>query len=152
MKKVLIGVFCLSILFGGFSSGMTVEASDANIDQVLPGNIVKEDDEFYYVLDDAPTIQTRTYSKTQSYTIKKGKRTYLGTVTQTRKYTFKIGAVVKGISVELGTSFSESGKFKKYKQEATITVKYKVYRKVDNKYVSTKTATSNTYYYDYVAI
>lgn len=55
------------------------------------------------------------------------------------------------MTIDIGNEYSESGKFKKYTQEATITVKYNVYRKVDNKYVSTKTAVSNTSYTDYVA-
>ncbi len=149
MRKTLFCLLCSGFLFGSF--GYVAEATEREKDNEIPVNIVSEDDEFYYVVDDKP-VQSRTWSQTQSYTIKKGTRTYLGTYTTNRKTTLQIKVMVGPAEVKLGGSYSQSGKFKKYKQNATIKVTYKRYRKVDNKYVDTKTATSNTSYTDYVAI
>lgn len=116
----------------------------------IPDDIAGEDNEYYYVLDEPP-VQSRTWSQPQSWSISKGSRTSLGTVTVKRQSSLSISAVVNGITIKIGSSYSESGKFKKYRQNARITVTYKVYRKVDNKYVRTQTATANTSYIDYVA-
>lgn len=138
-------------LFGVIGFGAISEASELENNAETPVNVVSEDDEFYYVIDDNNAIQSRTWSKTQSYKIKKGARTYLGSYTTNRnKSTVQIKFMVGPAEVKLGSSYSESGKFKKYKQNVTVT--YKRYRKIDNKYVDTKTVTSNTSYIDYVAI
>ena len=56
------------------------------------------------------------------------------------------------MNIKIGNEYSVNGKFKKYCQNARITVTYRVYRKVDNKSIRTQTATANTQYIDYVAI
>lgn len=99
-----------------------------------------------------PSIQTKTWSQPQSWRISKGNRTYSGTETHNRKTTLSIGATIFGMNIKIGNEYSVNGKFKKYCQNARITVTYRVYRKVDNKYIRTQTATANTQYIDYVAI
>lgn len=152
VKKILLSILCNGFLFGVVGFGSVSEASELEKNAEIPVNVVSEEDEFYYVVDDNDAIQSRTWSKTQSYKIKKGARTYLGTYTTNRKTTLQIKFMVGPAEVKLGGSYSESGKFKKYKQNVTVTVTYKRYRKIDNKYVDTKTVTSNTSYTDYVAI
>lgn len=143
MKK-FFGLFVVCFMFLGLLSPSALASE-------LPENVVGEDDEYYYVLDE-PQVQSRTWSQAQSWSISKGTRTYLGTIKRTQKTTIKITIPVKGMVWEFGRVYSESSNFKKYSQNARITVKYKVYRKVDNKYVRTETATANTNYTDYVAI
>ena len=140
MKKILVSVLFSGLLFGSVTLGVTSEASE----------VINDNDEYYYIIEDTSQIQSRTWAKTQSYTIKKGKRTFLGNYTTSRKSTIEVTTQVGPVKIKLGHTYSESGKFKKYRQEAKITVTYKRYRKVDNKYVDTKTVTSNTSYTDYV--
>lgn len=141
---------------------------DTNLDIPINESLIGQDDEYYYTIkDNNPLSNTwnettsygieeniapsNTWSKTTGYSIVKGKRTYLETVTVNKKSYLTISGKVLGMTIKSGSEYSESGKFKKYKQEAKITVRYNVYRKIDNKYVTSKTATANTYYIDYVA-
>lgn len=150
MKKMVVSMLFSSMLFGSLTFGTFSEANELNNNIEPISGVVNENDEFYYVIEDTSGIQSRTWAKTQSYTIKKGKRTFLGNYTVSRKTTIEISTVAGPVTIKLGHAYSESGKFKKYKQEAKITVTYKRYRKVDNKYVDTKTVTANTSYTDYV--
>ena len=121
------------------------------VDETNSSGIAICSDDEYYVLDE-PSIQTKTWSQPQSWRISKGNRTYSGTETHNRKTTLSIGATIFGMNIKIGNEYSVSGKFKKYCQNARITVTYRVYCKVDNKYIRTQTATANTQYIDYVAI
>ncbi|MHC5269143.1 LMxysn_1693 family intestinal colonization protein [Enterococcus sp. LJL98] len=151
MKKILIsGILSGMILFG--IAPNRVNADGFKADKYVGSSLVVEDDEFYYVLESIPSNNNRTYSSAQSWDIVKGNRVYQGTITEEASVTLEVSVDVKGFKFNLGGVYSRSGQFKKYKQYAKITVKYNVYRKVDNKFVESKTATSNTWYYDYVAI
>ncbi|MTD41474.1 hypothetical protein GIX45_23205 [Erwinia sp. CPCC 100877] len=150
MKKKMLGLLCSVFSLGIFGHGNVSYAAESTISAEGISDVVSEDDEFYYVLDDRPAIQSRTWAKTQSYSIKKGSRTYLGTYNTKRKTT--MGVTVAPVVINLKNEYSESGKFKKYRQNCAITVTYKRYRKVDNRYVDTKTVTSNTSYIDYVRV
>ncbi|WP_422389666.1 LMxysn_1693 family intestinal colonization protein [Candidatus Enterococcus lemimoniae] len=152
LKKLFLGIVCSGFLFGILGNGVISEAAEVENVNETAANLLPEDDEFYYVIDDNSGIQTRTWAKTQSYKITKGSRTYLGTYTTNRKSTISVTVKAGPAVVNLKNEYSESGKFKKYKQNCTITVTYKRYRKVDNKYVDTKTVTSNTSYTDYERI
>ncbi|EMF0131149.1 hypothetical protein EFL14_RS11215 [Enterococcus hirae] len=151
MKKHLFKTMSLSTsiltLGSAIMPSVGVLASEHNISNI----VAYSDDDYYYVLDES-TIQTRTWSKPQNWSIKKGTRTYLGVETHTRGTKLSISANIFGMKIELNRTTSASGKFKKYRQNATITVTYKVYRKVDNRYVRTETATANTQYIDYIPI
>ncbi|MBO0469983.1 hypothetical protein JZO66_05470 [Enterococcus sp. DIV0242_7C1] len=152
MKKLIFSIVCSGFLFVVIGNDLITEAVEPEIINEVAVGLLPEDDEFYYVIDDNSGIQSRTWAKTQSYKIKNGSRTYLGTYTTNRKSTIGVKVTAGPVVVNLKNEYSESGKFKKYKQNCTITVKYKRYRKVDNKYVDTKTVTSNTSYTDYVRI
>lgn len=150
MKKYLFRTILVSTslltLGTAVTSCVPVLADETN----SSGIAICSDDE-YYVLDE-PSIQTKTWLQPQSWCVSKGNRTYLGTETHNRKTTLSIGATIFGMNIKIGNEYSVSGKFKKYRQNARITVTYRVYRKVDNKYIRTQTATANTQYIDYVAI
>uniref|UniRef100_UPI0039AF4F5D LMxysn_1693 family intestinal colonization protein n=1 Tax=Enterococcus faecium TaxID=1352 RepID=UPI0039AF4F5D len=75
---------------------------------------------------------------------------YLGIETHSRGTKLSVSANVFGMKIEIARNTSASGKFKKYRQNARITVTYRVYRKVDNKYIRTQTSTANTQYIDYI--
>ena len=149
MKKKLFKTFLLSTSILTFGSAITpsgaVFANENNISDIA----TYSDDEYYYVLDE-PVIQTRTWSKPQSWSIAKGSRTYLGIETHSRGTKLSVSANVFGMKIEIARNTSASGKFKKYRQNARITVTYRVYRKVDNKYIRTQTSTANTQYIDYI--
>lgn len=81
------------------------------------------DDDYYYVLDES-TIQTRTWSKPQNWSIKKGTRTYLGVETHTRGTKLSISDNIFRMKIELNRTTSASGKFKKYRQNATANTQY----------------------------
>lgn len=159
MKKIFTTIIASCMLFTMMApaalanevpENAAAENTEVNSTNNIPENIAGEDDDYYYVLDEPP-VQSRTWSQPQSWSISKGNRTYLGQVKVSNTVTFSISAVVNGVTIKIGTSRSETGKFNKYRQNARITVTYKVYRKVDNKYVRTQTATANTSYIDYVA-
>ncbi|MBO0472267.1 hypothetical protein JZO86_00890 [Enterococcus ureasiticus] len=94
MKKMFLSILCSGFLLGVVGFGAVSEASELEKNAEIPVNVVSEDDEFYYVIDDNNAIQSRTWSKTQSYKIKKGARTYLGTYTTYRKSTVQIKFMV----------------------------------------------------------
>lgn len=143
MKKQLFKTFLLSTSILTF--GSAVIPSENNISDIA----TYSDDQYYYVLDE-PVIQIRTWSKPQSWSIVKGSRTYLGIETHSRGTKLSVSANVFGMKIEISRNTSASGKFKKYRQNARITVTYRVYRKVDNKYIRTQTSTANTQYIDYI--
>lgn len=152
MKKIIFGLVCSGFLFGVLGSGIISEAVEPVSDTETISDVLSEDDEYYYVIEDNSAIQSRTWAKTQSYKIKNGSRTYLGTYTTNRKSTVGVSVTAGPVVINLKNEYSESGKYKEYRQNCTITVTYKRYRKVDNRYVDTKTVTSNTSYTDYVRI
>lgn len=155
MKKYIFKTVLLSMSFLALGSVFiptgAAFASENISNSDISVNADYSDNEYYYVLDE-PVIQPRTWSQAQSWSIQKGSRTYLGTETHSRKTTLGISTNIYGMNIKLGYEYSASGKFKKYRQNARITVTYRVYRKVDNRYVRTQTSTANTQYIDYVAI
>lgn len=156
MSSVTLGTALLPATTAFADSDFNIENkvtddTDSNNLSLNPNeSLVGQDDEYYYTVEEDNPL-SRTWNKTTSHSIVKGKRTYLETVTVNKKSYLTISGKVLGMTIKIGSEYSESGKFKKYKQEAKITVRYNVYRKVDNKYVTSKTAVSNTYYIDYVA-
>ncbi|MGK0552778.1 LMxysn_1693 family intestinal colonization protein [Enterococcus faecalis] len=143
-------VFCF--LFFSFNNEVISESSELETIIKTVASPLSDDDEFYYIIDNKTGIQPRTWAKTQNYKIKNGHRTYLDTYTTKRKSTISVKITAGPVVVNLKNEYSASGTFKKYRQSCAITVTYKRYRKVDNKYVDTKTATANTSYVDYVRI
>lgn len=84
MKKSIFrfGLLFMSgiILSTALLPGVSVFAEN-NINLNPNESIVGEDNEFYYTIEKDNPLN-RTWSKTTSHSIKKGKRTYLGTVTR----------------------------------------------------------------------
>ncbi|MCC9087079.1 hypothetical protein LOS19_15280 [Enterococcus faecium] len=111
MKKQLFKTFLLSTSILTFGSAITpsgaVFANENNISDIA----TYSDDEYYYVLDE-PVIQTRTWSKPQSWSIAKGSRTYLGIETHSRGTKLSVSANVFGMKIEIARNTSASGKFK----------------------------------------
>ncbi|EGO2716779.1 MULTISPECIES: LMxysn_1693 family intestinal colonization protein [Enterococcus] len=156
LKKLVFGI----VMFGfvGVLSSQNVHAAEESINS--DGNVQVnsefeiEDDEYYYVFDSGNEVPSlaRTWSQATSWSIVRGTRTYLGTETHKRGITLSATVPVGPVSVKAEATYSASGKFRKYRQYARITVRYNVYRKVDNRYVATRTAVANTSYISYVAI
>lgn len=80
MKKLLLSILCSGFLFISIGYGAVSEAAE-----------LEKGAEFYYVIDDTPTFQSRTWVKTQNYTInvtyKRYRKVDTKTVTSTTSYT-----------------------------------------------------------------
>lgn len=153
MKKKLLKTLTCGLILLSFSSyNMIAKASELDNKPSLATNVGIEDEAFYYVLASNSGIKSRIWAQTQSYKLTNGNRSYLGTKTLGTNTSISMVIPTRIGNITIKHSFSKSGKFKTYKQNVTIKVTYKRYRKVDNAYVDTKTITSHTSYIDYVAI
>ncbi|WP_423242806.1 LMxysn_1693 family intestinal colonization protein [Enterococcus faecalis] len=109
-------------------SSQNVHAAEESINS--DGNVqVKfeiEDDEYYYVFDSGNEVPSlaRTWSQASCWSIVRGTRTYLGTETHKRGITLSATVPVGPVSVKAEATYSASGKFRKYRQYARITVRY----------------------------
>lgn len=131
----------------------TVEDIIVSMDDYTLESVEFEDGDIFSETQTLPIRQSReatghTY-KTVSSSYVKGSKQYLGTVTKTRNYTFNFKVSYMGASISLGTSKSVSGKFKKYKQNVTVTVKCKKYVNGSGQYLGTYTYKSNGLTYTY---
>lgn len=126
-------------------------ASENNDTKTISDITTYSHDESYSVRNE-PSIQTKTWSKPQSWSVFKESRTCLGIETYSRGTKLSISTNVLGMNIKLGRTTSLSGQFMKYCQNARITVTYRVYRERDNKYIRTQTSTVITQYIDYIPI
>lgn len=116
-------------------------------------DVTLKNDEEQDNYDVGPQEATGTHLINTSYTTKKGASTYLGTVTKKKGFTANMSATFKGVTISLGASTSESGKFKKYKRNIKVTLKGTKIENGSGKNLGNVTYTSNGLsYVEYVPI